>query len=271
MSAEPELNGQVAVVTGGGRGIGRAVCRELLAAGVRVVAGSRKASVDLADSGAAEGHLVAVDVDLATADGPRRLVQEAMALFGRVDVLVNNVGGFPDGAPRLGGFRSVSDEDWARTFDFNVLSAVRAVRAVLPPMLAQGRGAIVNVSSINARLPAPNVIDYSAAKAALNSLSKSLSAEFAASGIRVNTVSPGPVLTPQWTAPGGLGDQLSAAMGTDSDSAMAAMAEAIGGIPMGRFGTAAEIARVVVFLASPAAGYIAGSDIVIDGGLVKTL
>lgn len=277
MSQDQSLAGKVAVVTGAGRGIGRAVCGELLKAGARVVAGSRKATADLADladqasPAGAPDPLAALDVDLATAEGPAALVDEAVRRFGGVDVLVNNVGGFPDGSPRLGGFRSVSDEDWARTLDFNLLTTVRAVRAVLPLMLSRSGGSIVTVSSVNARLPAPNVIDYAAAKAALNNLSKSLSVEFAASGIRVNTVSPGPVRTPLWTAPGGLGDQLAEAMGTDSETAMDSMVNGIGGIPVGRFGTADEIARLIVFLAGPAAAYMTGSDVVIDGGLVRTL
>lgn len=155
--------------------------------------------------------------------------------------------------------------------ELNLLSAVRATRAALPVMLQRGGGSIVNVSSVNALLPDPSVVDYAAAKAAMTNLSKSLSAEFAPQGIRVNTVSPGPVRTPLWTGPGGLAEQLAGAMGTDIDGAMQAMAEGLGGIKLGRFGTAEEIAHLVVFLASPAAAWMTGSDVVIDGGLVKTL
>ncbi|MYS89699.1 MULTISPECIES: SDR family NAD(P)-dependent oxidoreductase [Streptomyces] len=273
MTSAEGLSGKVAVVTGAGRGIGRAVCEEFLLAGACVVAGSRTAGADLADLPVADAdRLYAVDVDLATPDGPGRLVGTAEHRFGRADILVNNVGGFPGGEPRFGGFRSVSDDDWMHTVEFNLLTTVRAVRAVLPLMLEHSGGSIVNVSSVNARLPAPNVVDYAAAKAALNSLSKSLSAEFAAEGIRVNTVSPGPVRTPLWTAPGGLAEQAAEAMElTDGEAAMKAMADGIGGIPLGRFAEPGEVARLVRFLAGPAAAYITGSEVVIDGGLLRTV
>ncbi|NEE17298.1 SDR family oxidoreductase [Streptomyces sp. SID7499] len=272
MTPAERLDGRVAVVTGAGRGIGRAVCAEFLRAGASVVAGSRKAGSDLADLAADPDRMCAVDVDLATPDGPGLLVDTAAHRFGGVDILVNNVGGFPDGRPRFEGFRSVSDDEWMRTIEFNLLTAVRATRAVLPLMLERSSGSIVNVSSVNARLPAPNVVDYAAAKSALNSMSKSLSAEFADRGIRVNTVSPGPVRTPLWTDPGGLAEQAAEAMDlTDGEVAMQAMADGIGGIPLGRFARPLEVARLVRFLAGPAAGYITGSEVVIDGGLLRTV
>ncbi len=270
MSESLNFTGKVAVVTGGGKGIGAAVARQLLEAGARVVVGSRKASTDLAGLAPAD-VLSPVDVDLSTAEGPAELVAAATERFGGLDVLVNNMGGLAGGGPRFGGFLSVSDAHWVGSMELNLLSAVRATRAALPVMLQRGGGSIVNVSSVNALLPDPSVVDYAAAKAAMTNLSKSLSAEFAPQGIRVNTVSPGPVRTPLWTGPGGLAEQLAGAMGTDIDGAMQAMAEGLGGIKLGRFGTAEEIAHLVVFLASPAAAWMTGSDVVIDGGLVKTL
>ncbi|MFD0785398.1 oxidoreductase [Micromonospora azadirachtae] len=270
MSVTFDLTGKVAVVTGAGKGIGAAVTRELLDSGARVVAGSRNAGTDLSGL-ASDEVLAAVDVDLSTAEGPGRLVATAVERFGGLDVLVNNMGAISGGRPKLGGFMSVSDAEWLNSFELNLLSAVRATRAALPTLLERGGGAIVNVGSVNAILPDPSVVDYSATKAALTNLGKSLSAEFAPQGIRVNTVSPGPVVTPFWTAPGALGEQLATAMGTDLDGAMRAMAEGLGGIKLGRFGTPEEIARLVVFLASPAASWMTGSDIVIDGGLIRTL
>jgi len=265
-----DFTGRVAVVTGAGKGIGAAVTRGLLDAGARVVAGSRHASTDLGGL-AAHDVLAVVDVDLTTPDGPAHLVATATERFGGLDVLVNNMGGLAGGGPRFGGFLSVTDSDWSSSIELNLLSAIRAVRAAVPALLARGGGAIVNVSSVNAFLPDPSVVDYAASKAALTNLGKSLSAEFGPQGIRVNTVSPGPVRTPLWTAPGGLGDQLGGAMGTDLDGAMQAVADGLGGIKLGRLGTAEEIAHLVLFLASPAAAWMTGSDVVIDGGLVKTL
>ncbi len=265
-----DFTGRVAVVTGAGKGIGAAVTRGLLDAGARVVAGSRHAITDLSGL-AAHDVLAVVDVDLSTPDGPADLVATATDRFGGLDVLVNNMGGLAGGGPRFGGFLSVTDSDWSSSIELNLLSAIRAVRAAVPALLARGGGAIVNVSSVNAFLPDPSVVDYAASKAALTNLGKSLSAEFGPQGIRVNTVSPGPVRTPLWTAPGGLGEQLGGAMGTDLDGAMQAMADGLGGIKLGRFGTAEEIAHLVLFLASPAAAWMTGSDVVIDGGLVKTL
>ncbi|TDC31196.1 SDR family oxidoreductase [Micromonospora sp. 15K316] len=270
MSVPWDLTDKVAVVTGAGKGIGAAVTRELLDAGARVVAGSRDAGTDLAGL-ASDEVLATVDVDLSTADGPGRLVATAIERFGGLDVLVNNMGGLAGGGPRFGGFLSVSDADWLRAVELNLLSAVRAIRAAVPVLLERGGGAIVNVGSVNAALPDPSVVDYSATKAALTNLGKSLSAEFAPQGIRVNTVSPGPVRTPLWTAPGGLGEQLASAIGSDLEGAMRAMADGLGGIKLGRFGTAEEIAHLVVFLASPAASWMTGSDVRIDGGLVKTV
>ena len=131
-----------------------------------------------------------MEVDLRTADGPARLIDAAVAAFGGLDILVNNVGAV---RPRTGGFLSVTDEEWLSTLTINFLAAVRTTRAALPHLLDRGAGSIVTVGSVNAALPDPLVIDYSAAKAALANFSKSLSKEVGPRGIRVNTVSPGPV------------------------------------------------------------------------------
>jgi NAD(P)-dependent dehydrogenase (short-subunit alcohol dehydrogenase family) len=179
------------VVTGASKGIGLAVARAFAEEGAKVVAGSRSASEGLKGL-AGRYPLVHVAVDLGTPEGPKKLVGRAMETFGGVDVLVDNFGVFE---PRLEGFAAITDEDWRRTFEINFMSAVRISRAVLPSMVERGSGAIVNVSSINARLPLSFVADYSAAKAALTNLSKLLAEEFGSRGVRVNSVSPGPVRT----------------------------------------------------------------------------
>jgi NAD(P)-dependent dehydrogenase (short-subunit alcohol dehydrogenase family) len=166
-----QLSDKVAVVTGASQGIGLAITRALAAEGVRVVAGARRfadGSVPFGD--AARVHPQAVD--LGTPDGPAALVAEAVATFGGLDILVNNVGAT---RPRPGGFLSVSDDDWTTAMTINFLAAVRTTRAALPHLLERGAGTIVTVCSVNAFLPDPLVIDYGAAKAALLNFSKALS------------------------------------------------------------------------------------------------
>ena len=168
------LKDKIAVVTGASKGIGLAVVKALAREGARVVAGSRTTSAKLAAVRDAHGVTV-VGVDLGTADGPVSLVRAAVDCHGKIDVLVNNLGAT---SPRTG-FLEVNDGEWQRVFDLTFFSAVRASRTALPYLLAAGGGAIVNISSINARLPFPMVVDYSAAKAALTNLTKALSEEFA--------------------------------------------------------------------------------------------
>ena len=259
------LGGKVVVVTGASKGIGLAVARAFAEEGAKVVAGSRTASEGLKGL-AGRYPLVHVAVDLGTPEGPEKLVGRAVQEFGGVDVLVNNVGVFE---PRTAGFAAITDEDWRRTFEINFMSAVRISRAVLPSMVARGSGAIVNISSINARLPLSFVADYSAAKAALTNLSKLLAEEFGSRGVRVNTVSPGPVRTPTWEAEGGYGDELAKAVGGGDLSEFLEVFPREAGITLGRMGTPEEVAAVVLFLASDRANWITGSDYVIDGGALK--
>lgn len=189
-----QLAGKAAVVTGAGKGIGLAVTQALADEGVRVVAASRTPTEAL--SGLAERRDVHfVQVDLARPEGPGETVEEAVARFGGLDILVNNVGAV---RPRADGFLSVGDDDWTWTWTVNFLTAVRATRAALPHLIKSGSGSIVTVSSVNAFLPDPLIIDYSASKAALTNFCKALSKETGPHGVRVNTVSPGPVSTDMW-------------------------------------------------------------------------
>jgi NAD(P)-dependent dehydrogenase (short-subunit alcohol dehydrogenase family) len=254
------LHGQVAVVTGASRGIGLAITRSLVAEGARVVAGARRSSSEL-DELARAGSVQVLEVDLAEGAGPGRLVELA---GGRVDVLVNNVGSAP---ARTGGFLSVTDEQWQATIGLNLLPAVRATRSVLPVMLAAGRGSIVNISSVNAFLPDPAVIDYSAAKAALANFSKALSKEFGGRGIRVNTVSPGPVATALWLGADGVAQTVAHATGLKPEEvADTAAHDSV----TGRFTQPAEVADAVLLLVSDRAANITGADITVDGGLIPT-
>jgi NAD(P)-dependent dehydrogenase (short-subunit alcohol dehydrogenase family) len=254
------LAGQTAVVTGGSKGIGLAVVRALADGGATVFAGARTSSAGL-DELARAGQVHAIEVDLADAAGPATL---AAAAGRRVDILVNNVGGAP---ARPGGFLSITDEDWLATLNLDLMAAIRACRAVLPAMLAAGSGAIITVCSVNARLPDPAVLDYSTAKAGLAGFCKALSKEVGPHGIRVNTVSPGPVATDLWLGADGVAQTVSAATGARPDDVAK---QAAGQMVTGRFTQPAEVADLVLFLASSRAANITGADFTIDGGLVPT-
>lgn len=254
------LAGRTAVVTGGSKGIGLAVVSALAGSGVHVIAGARESSAALAEL-ARSGQVEAIEVDLADPAGPVQLVAAA---GGRVDILVNNVGSAP---ARPGGFLSITEEDWLATINLDLMAAVRATRSVLPSMLTAGAGAIISVCSVNARLPDPAVLDYSVAKAGLAAFCKALSKEVGPKGIRVNTVSPGPVATDLWLGAGGVAQTVSRATGARPTDVAS---QAAGQMVTGRFTEPGEVANVVLFLASDRAGNITGADFTIDGGLVPT-
>ncbi len=261
---ELDLKDKVAVVTGASKGIGLAVVKALGREGARVVAGSRTTTPEL--TGLSDIYdVTVVTVDLATADGPRLLIEAAAGRHGKIDVLVNNVG---LASPRSG-FLNISDDEWQRVFNLTFFSAVRASREALPHLLVS-HGAIVNISSINARLPFPMVVDYSAAKAALTNLTKALSEEFAPHGVRINAVAPGPVRTPFWTDPGGFADAVAAGSGVSAQTALDDTVPRNMGIATGRVTEADEVANLVAFLASSRAANITGAEFVIDGGQIKT-
>ncbi|WP_086828120.1 SDR family NAD(P)-dependent oxidoreductase [Allokutzneria sp. NRRL B-24872] len=265
-----KLDRRVAVVTGASKGIGLAVTRTLLAEGARVVAVSRSRTAEL-DELAGPG-LLHVAADLMDPQAPARVVAEAVREFGGVDVLVNNAGGVPPGVrmPRPS-FLDASDEDWQAVFEFNLFSAVRAVRAVLPVMLEAGGGSIVNVSSGNARQPSPMNADYGAAKAGMHNLTKVLSEEFAPKGVRVNTVSPGPVRTAWWTDEGGAADTIAAMAGSDRDTVMDTLAPQMMNLSTGRLADPQEVADAVALLASPRSASTTGAEFAVDSGFLKGL
>lgn len=255
------LTGNVAVVTGASKGIGLAIVRGLAANGAQVIAGARTSSAGL-DELVRAGQVRTVQVDLTESSGPDELIGQAGH---QIDILVNNVGGAP---ARTGGFLSITDADWLSTITVNFMAAVRTTRAALPVMLAAGHGVIVNTGSVNAYLPDPAVMDYGAAKAALANFAKALSKEVGPHGIRVNSVSPGPVATDLWLGTGGVAATVSAATGTDpKDVAGQAASQMV----TGRFTTPEEVADLVLFLASERAANITGASFAIDGGLVQTL
>jgi NAD(P)-dependent dehydrogenase (short-subunit alcohol dehydrogenase family) len=250
---ELDLEGRVAVVTGASRGIGRAIVAELLAEGVNVVAGAR----DVASLEGVHG-VSAISLDLSTPAGPSQLIGFAVDTHGGLDFLVNNVAG---ARAHFSGFESIDDDDWQWAFDTNFFSAVRAIRAALPH-LRERKGAIVNVSSLNGRIPSVEAPEYSATKAALNNLSRALALELAGAGVRVNVVSPGAVLTDMQIGAGGIAELVAAESGGSVEDYVAAVEQAV---PLGRFAQPAEVAAVVVSLLSRRFGYVTGADIAVDG------
>jgi NAD(P)-dependent dehydrogenase (short-subunit alcohol dehydrogenase family) len=258
-----ELAGKAAVVTGASSGIGLAIAGTLSAAGARVAGAARTITRELKNAAA-----VTVSADLSTPAGAAALVNAALAELGSIDILVNNVGGGDPERFAIGGFLDSTDDQWRHFLDVNLFSAVWMTRAALPSLLDR-RGAIVNISSINARLPAGGLVGYSEAKAALTAFGKRLSEEFGPRGVRVNTVSPGVVGTRTWRGPGRVGATRAAAQGVPHEEFLAALPERAG-IASRRITEPEEVAALVAFLVSPKAANIIGADLVIDGGTLKT-
>ena len=237
------------VVTGSTAGIGRVVAEQLLAEGAQVVGCGRS------EDGPGDLHVVA---DLSQRGEPERVVAAAEERFGRVDCLVNNVGGT---AIRV--LDELTDDDWQASFELNLMSAVRATRAALPGMRERGRGSIVNVSSTAAKRPSGGMPDYSVLKAAMLSFSRLVADLYAKEGIRCNAVTPGPTATGAWVGDGGLADQ----QGERGE----VLAKVGAGRPLGRLAQPEEIAAVIVFLLSERASYVTGAAWSADGGTVPII
>ncbi|MBP2329855.1 NAD(P)-dependent dehydrogenase (short-subunit alcohol dehydrogenase family) [Kibdelosporangium banguiense] len=258
------LAGKTAVVTGGSKGIGLEVVRQLIDEGVRVVSGSRSITAELKETGA-----IAVSADLSTPDGPKQLIDEALTALGGIDILVNNAGigdhaGLVQGV--VNNVLTLPDSAWEQSFNVNFYSALRTSRAAMPSLIERD-GVIVNVSSVGARLPGVGPADYNIAKTALNGLTKALAEQFGPQGVRAIGISPGPVSTGVWEDPDGFVGQLAKAQGVDrhdfADQFLANL-----GASTGRVSTPEEVARLIVFAVSP--NNITGTDYLIDGGAVKT-
>jgi NAD(P)-dependent dehydrogenase (short-subunit alcohol dehydrogenase family) len=250
------LEGKVAVVTGAAAGIGLAASAALAAEGAHVFGG------DIAPAPLLEleGSVEPVEVDLLTAEGPASLIETAKDAHGRVDVLVNVVGG----ALHRTSFTAVGDDDWLGMWEFNFLSMVRACRAAIPLMVAERSGSIVSVASDAGRQPDPFFVDYCVAKASVISLSKSLSIEYGPAGLRSNVVTPGGTLTPGFVE---FFDKSAAPdWGMETEEAIEHFAKDIRRMPLGHLGQPEDVAAAIVFLASDAASQVTGSDYRIDGG-----
>ena len=253
------LKCKVVVVTGAGSGIGLETVKSFVKEGAKVVA------VDLNVSALRNfpsEQVIPVEVDLGKAEAGEQVAQAAIDSFGRIDILVNNVGI----VPHREGFLSVTDDGWYRVMDVNFMSYVRLSRAAIPYMVKSGSGSIINIASECGRQPDIWLPDYSVTKAAILHLTKVLADEFGPQGIRVNAVSPGSTRTPIWDNPGGFGDDLAAQFGMEKEAAIEHFVKNVRKIPLGRLGAPKEIASVILFLASEVSGYVTGSEYRVNGG-----
>jgi NAD(P)-dependent dehydrogenase (short-subunit alcohol dehydrogenase family) len=238
------LRDHVCLVTGSTAGIGLETVELLRAEGATVVSTGRSGGD--------------VEADLMRAGEPERVVRHVLEQHGRLDVLVNNVGG-----TEIRKLEDLDDADWQTSFELNLMSAVRATRAALPGMRARGSGTIVNVSSTAGKRPSASMPDYSVMKAAMLSFSRLVADLYAKDGVRCNAVTPGPTATGAWVGDGGLADQ----QGVREE----VLAKVGAGRPLGRLAEPAEIAAVIAFLCSPRSSYVTGAAWSADGGTVPII
>ncbi len=255
-SGHAEFTDHRALVTGGTRGIGRAIADRLRAGGATVLAVGRSLPPDQS----AESVVIA---DIATPEGTDAVVDAVIRRLGGVDIVVHNAGG---SGQNPGGAAATTDEEWSITFEQNLFGAVRIDRGLIPRLTDDG--AIVHVTSIQRRNPLPTTLPYAAAKAALTNYSKALANELAPRGIRVNAVAPGYVETESAYQ---MAVDIAAIHGVELDAARRQIMDSIGGIPLGAPGRPEDVAELIAFLVSRRAAYITGAEYVIDGGSLRTV
>ena len=249
------MENKTALVTGGTKGIGKAIADRLTRAGAKVIVTARNPSSEMNTA----HHFIAAD--LTEPDQAAQLVREVNDKFGGVDILIDNIGGLTTPG---GGFSTLTDQHWENELQLNLLAAIRLDRAMLPKMIEQKSGVIIHISSVAGLLPLWNLnLAYAVSKAALNAYSKALAAELASKGIRVMTVSPGGTKTPPMEK---FIADFATSSGLTIDQAFEQLMSQVGGIPMGRMAEPDEVASLVHFLVSPDAAYLTGANYLIDGG-----
>lgn len=250
---EIRLDGRVALVTGGSRGLGLAMATEFAASGARVAAVARDQAVLDAAVADLDG-VTGFTCDVRDADAIADLHELVVARLGSVDILVNNAGTSAGGA-----FDEVTDSDWQNDLDLKLFAAIRLIRACLPAMKDQSWGRVINVLNIGAKAPGARTTPTTVSRAAGMALTKALAAEYAPHGILFNALNTGVLVTDQWNR---LHEER--APGTDFDDFIAKTGSRV---PVGRMGDPSEFANLACFLASDAASYITGTAINVDGGL----
>lgn len=255
-----ELSNKTALVTGGTKGAGKAIAERLLAAGAKVIVTARNQQETMNE----KLHFIASD--LSKSEGTQKVVDEVLSKFGKLDILINTLGG---SETKSGGFSVLTDEDWETSIQTNLLAPVRLDRGFLPQMIKQKSGVIIHIASIQGKLPLyDSTLPYAAAKAGLINYSKGLSKEVSSKGVRVLTVSPGWIMTDSATR---MMERIAESSNSTIEEATQSVMNALGGIPIGRPAQPEDIAEFVGFLASPRASYLTGTEYVIDGGTIPTI
>jgi len=247
-----DFSNMTVIVTGSGAGMGREAAKLFAQYGANVVVNSLSASCEdtRAEIEAAGGSVMAVQADVGTMEGCRKIIEETAEKLGRIDVLVNAAGMVVDGS-----VETANIDDWDRSMDVNVKSVFLLSRMAMP-YLRETKGSIVNVASVAALKGLKNRAIYSATKGAMIALSQSMAAEYVGEGIRINCVSPGTVLSPSLQ---GRIDR--------TDDPEQAMKNFVSRQPLGRLGTSDEVAKAIVFAAAQGIGFMTGANIVVDGGM----
>lgn len=254
-----EFAGKRVLVSGGTKGLGRATVERFLAGGARVITAARAINEPI------EG-VDYVQADLTTPAGGEALAKAAIERLGGIDILAHVVGG---SASPAGGFVALTDAHWLAELNLNLLATVRLDRLLIPQMIERGAGVVVHVTSIQSVLPLPeSTTGYAAAKAALRTYSKSISKELGPKGVRVNSVSPGWIMT---EAAGDFLETIQAGHGGTIEEARQSVLDALGGISIGRGAEPEEVADLIAYLAADRAAAIHGAEFVIDGGTIRTV
>jgi 3-oxoacyl-[acyl-carrier protein] reductase len=258
------LRDRACVITGASGGIGRATSVALASEGASLLlVGRREEALEATAQALAGASARRLVLDVTEPGAGERALEACRDAFGRIDVLVNGAG---TSAARS--LEELADDEWQTQWELHVMAPMRLMRACAPAMAAAGWGRIVNVSSSSGKRPSGTNMAYSVTKAAELSLSRSFADLYAAQGVLVNAVAPGPVGGALWMAPGGLAEQIAAARGLTREEVLRSTAARL---PRGRLATDAEIASVIAFLCSEQASNVAGAAWSVDGGAVPVI